>query len=109
MPIFVDTIFVDKYTPCLFLLTIFWPSENATKKISQEIQNFLMETIIFQRAEINLFFKEQKNNRLSFVEPWVSRVPPQEFRPKPPIRRLHQRLAVHYHTPLHLRLAVLQQ
>ena len=79
MPIFVDPIFVDKYTPCLFLLTLFWPSENATKKISQEIQNFFAEKIekFFMSY---LFFKEQKNNRSSSVEPCVSRVPPREFR-----------------------------
>ena len=47
MPVFVDTVFVDKYDPCRFLLTFFWPSENATKKISPEIPNFLMETKIF--------------------------------------------------------------
>ena len=39
----------------------------------------------------NLFFKEQKNNRLSFVEPSLSRALPREFRPIPPTPRHLQR------------------
>ena len=39
----------------------------------------------------NLFFNEQKNNRLSFVEPSVYRALPREFRPIPPTPRHLQR------------------
>ena len=37
--VFVDRVIVDNYNPSGFLLTRFWPFENASKSLTQEIQN----------------------------------------------------------------------
>ena len=77
MTVFITTVFIAMTV----FITIFWHSENAIKSVPQEIQIFTGKKHNIFKFILNLFFKQQKNNRWSFVEPCVSRVPPREFRP----------------------------
>ena len=63
---------VDKYTQSGFLLTFFWPSENATKSLSQEILRKKIQNCFM----FYLFFKEQKNDLFEyfFIQPFLGKI-----------------------------------